>query len=95
MGAPGMSTAKYQALKPGKAEIILEYKRVFEDKPAAKTVKINVVVTSGTQTTQPGNAKVYRSPTENLFLPTGVPRRCGKHVTFVPYPEATVREVAP
>ena len=34
LGAPGMSTVKYQALKPGKAEIILEYKRVFEDKPA-------------------------------------------------------------
>jgi predicted secreted protein len=67
LGAPGMSTAKYQALKPGKAEIILEYKRVFEDKPAAKTVKINVVVTSGIQTTQPGNAKVYRSLNGKAF----------------------------
>ena len=34
-----------QSQNLGKGTIILEYKRVFEQRPAAKTVRINVVVT--------------------------------------------------
>ena len=53
-GAPGMSTAAFQAMKLGKSELVLEYRRVFEDKPPLNTVKINIVVTEdGRATTEP------------------------------------------
>jgi predicted secreted protein len=44
LGAPGVSTATFVAVKAGKSTIALEYKRVFEKKPAAKTFTVNVVV---------------------------------------------------
>ena len=54
LGAPGMSTASYLANKTGKAEIVLEYKRVFEQKPPLKTFKVTVaVVKGGTSSTKP------------------------------------------
>ncbi|MBO10240.1 MAG: hypothetical protein CMJ68_05710, partial [Planctomycetaceae bacterium] len=53
-GAPGMSTAAFQAMKLGKSELVLEYRRVFEDKPPLNTVKINIVVTEdGRAITEP------------------------------------------
>jgi len=68
LGAPGMSTATYEAMKTGKGEIVLEYKRVFEDKPPLNTVKINIVVTDdGRATPQPVAAKVHRSPNGKAF----------------------------
>lgn len=45
LGAPGMSTATFQALKTGTSELVLQYHRVFENKPPLNTVKIHVVVT--------------------------------------------------
>ena len=45
LGSPGQSEAIFKAKTLGKGTIILEYKRVFEQRPAAKTVRINVVVT--------------------------------------------------
>jgi len=54
LGAPGMSTASYLANKTGKAEIVLEYKRVFEQKPPLKTFKVTVAVAKGgTSSTKP------------------------------------------
>ena len=54
LGAPGMSTASYLANKTGKAEIVLEYKRVFEKKPPLKTFKVTVAVAKGgTSSTKP------------------------------------------
>lgn len=44
LGAAGESTATFVAVKPGKATIVLEYKRVFEEKPAAKTFTVDVEV---------------------------------------------------
>ncbi len=68
LGAPGMSTATYEAMKTGKGEIVLEYKRVFEDKPPLNTVKINIVVTDDGRTTpQPVAAKVHRSSNGKAF----------------------------
>ncbi len=68
LGAPGMSTATYEAMKTGKGEIVLEYKRVFEDKPPVNTVKINIVVTDdGRATPQPVAAKVHRSANGKAF----------------------------
>ncbi|MDP7012036.1 MAG: protease inhibitor I42 family protein [Verrucomicrobiota bacterium] len=68
LGAPGMSTATYQAMKTGKSKIVLEYKRVFEDKPPLNTVKINIVVTDdGGATTKPVATKVHRSANGKAF----------------------------
>jgi len=54
LGAPGMSTASYLANKAGKAQIVLEYKRVFEQKPPLKTFKVTVAVAKGgTSSTKP------------------------------------------
>jgi len=58
LGAPGMSTATFQAMKLGKSELVLEYRRVFEDKPPLNTVKINIVVTEdGRATAEPAANK--------------------------------------
>jgi len=65
LGAPGMSTASYLANKTGKAEIVLEYKRVFEQKPPLKTFKVTVAVAKGGG--KPGNTKVYRAPNGKPF----------------------------
>ncbi|MDG2014444.1 MAG: protease inhibitor I42 family protein, partial [Pirellulaceae bacterium] len=43
-GSGGVATATFRASKVGKATLILEYKRVFEKKPAAKTFQITVEV---------------------------------------------------
>ena len=59
LGAPGMSTATYQAMNTGKTQIVLEYKRVFENKPPVNTVKINIVVT------EDGRAVVDPAPNNN------------------------------
>ena len=57
LGAPGMSSASYLANKPGKAQIVLEYKRVFEKNPPIKTFKVTVaVVEGGTSSTKPAVA---------------------------------------
>jgi predicted secreted protein len=54
LGAPGMSTATFQAMKPGKNEISLGYRRVFEKNPPIKTFKVTVAVTEGgTSSTKP------------------------------------------
>ena len=54
LGAPGMSTATFQAMKLGKNEISLEYRRVFEKNPPVKTFKVTVVVAEGgTGSTKP------------------------------------------
>ncbi|HIL25677.1 MAG TPA: hypothetical protein EYG19_09815 [Verrucomicrobia bacterium] len=47
LGAPGMSTATFQAMKLGKNEISLEYRRVFEKNPPVKTFKVTVAVAEG------------------------------------------------
>ena len=58
LGAPGMSTATFQAMKLGKTQIVLEYHRVFENKPPVNTVKINIVVTEdGRATAEPAANK--------------------------------------
>ena len=44
IGAPGTSTAKFEAVSVGKGTIILEYKRTWEKKPATETFKVEVVV---------------------------------------------------
>ena len=44
IGAPGTSTAKFEAVSVGKGTIVLEYKRTWEKKPAAETFKVDVVV---------------------------------------------------
>ena len=54
LGAPGMSIASYLANKTGKAQIVLEYKRVFEQKSPLKTFKVTVAVAEGgTSSTNP------------------------------------------
>ena len=54
LGAPGMSMARFTTPQAGKSTIVLEYKRVFEKKPAAKKMTLNVVVTqNGRATPQP------------------------------------------
>ena len=65
LGAPGMSTASYLANKTGKVEIVLEYKRVFEQKPPLKTFKVTVTVAKGGG--KPENTKVYRAPNGKPF----------------------------
>ena len=65
LGAPGMSTASYLANKTGKVEIVLEYKRVFEQKPPLKTFKVTVTVAKGES--KPENTKVYRAPNGKPF----------------------------
>jgi len=61
LGAPGMSTATFQAMKLGKNEISLEYRRVFEKNPPIKTFKVTVAVAEGgTGSTKPtaGNNQI-------------------------------------
>ncbi|MBT5845109.1 MAG: protease inhibitor I42 family protein [Verrucomicrobiales bacterium] len=54
LGAPGMSTATFQAMKLGKNDISLEYRRVFEKNPPVKTFKVTVAVAEGgTGSTKP------------------------------------------
>ena len=54
LGAPGMSTATFQAMKLGKNEISLEYRRVFEKNPPIKTFKVTIAVAEGgTGSTKP------------------------------------------
>lgn len=54
LGVPGMSTASFTTTQAGKGTIVLEYKRVFEKKPPAKKITLNVVVTqNGRATPQP------------------------------------------
>ena len=56
LGAPGMSTATFQAMKLGKNEISLEYRRVFEKNPPIKTFKVTIAVAEGgTESTKPGS----------------------------------------
>ena len=44
IGAPGISTATFEAVEGGKGTIALEYKRIWEKNPPAETFKINLVV---------------------------------------------------
>jgi len=53
LGAPGMSTATYATTALGKGKIVLEYKRVFEKKAPASTVRINIVVTRDGRVAKP------------------------------------------
>ncbi|MFM1556744.1 MAG: protease inhibitor I42 family protein, partial [Limisphaerales bacterium] len=56
LGAPGMSTATFQAMKLGKNEISLEYRRVFEKNPPIKTFKVTIAVAEGgTESTKPAS----------------------------------------
>ncbi len=65
LGAPGMSTASFTTLQAGKGTIVLEYKRVFEKKPAAKKITINVVVTpNGLTKPKPAAARIAELETE-------------------------------
>ncbi|MCH2181063.1 MAG: protease inhibitor I42 family protein [Mariniblastus sp.] len=65
LGSGGVSTATFQATKVGKGKIILEYKRVFEEKPPAKTfsVKIDAVEPA---TDEPPKT-TYRAPNGKEF----------------------------
>ncbi|MEE2826988.1 MAG: protease inhibitor I42 family protein [Planctomycetota bacterium] len=65
LGSGGVSTATFKAVQVGKGKIVLEYKRDFEDKPAAKTfsVKINVVESAEDTQSQP----TYRAPNGKAF----------------------------
>ncbi|MDC0219218.1 protease inhibitor I42 family protein [Verrucomicrobia bacterium] len=61
LGAPGMSTATFQAMELGKNELSLEYRRVFEKNPPIKTFKVTVAVAEGgTESTKPtaGNNQI-------------------------------------
>ncbi|MFP6901621.1 MAG: protease inhibitor I42 family protein, partial [Opitutales bacterium] len=44
IGAPGISTATFEAIEGGKGTIVLEYRRIWEKNPAADTFKVNLVV---------------------------------------------------
>tara|TARA_Y100001934_G_scaffold115729_1_gene141647 strand:+ start:1290 stop:3719 length:2430 start_codon:yes stop_codon:yes gene_type:complete len=44
LGAPGISTATFEAVAGGKGTIVLEYKRPWEKNPPANTFKVNLVV---------------------------------------------------
>jgi len=59
LGAPGMSTATFQAMELGKNEISLEYRRVFEKNPPIKTFKATISVSaSETGDVSPAVAKL-------------------------------------
>ena len=65
LGSGGVATATFRASKVGKATLVLEYKRVFEKKPAAKTFQITVEVQ------EPGSegeaTKTYQAPNGKQF----------------------------
>lgn len=44
LGAPGISTATFEAVAGGKGTIVLEYKRPWEKNPPVNTFKVNLVV---------------------------------------------------
>lgn len=64
-GSGGVATATFRASKVGKATLVLEYKRVFEKKPAAKTFQITVEVQE--PSAEGKAAKTYQSPNGKEF----------------------------
>jgi predicted secreted protein len=45
IGAPGVSTATFEAVAGGKGTVALEYRRVWEKNPPVETFKVNLLVT--------------------------------------------------
>ena len=63
-GSGGSATANFVASKVGKGTLVLEYKRVFEDKPAAKIFQVTIEVQEK-QAGKPG--KTYQAPNGKDF----------------------------
>ena len=65
LGSGGVSTATFVAAKVGQGKIILEYKRVFEEKPPAKTFSVKIDVVEPTPDKQPETT--YQAPNGKKF----------------------------
>ncbi|MCH2179591.1 MAG: protease inhibitor I42 family protein [Mariniblastus sp.] len=64
-GSGGSATVNFLASQLGKGTLTLEYKRVFEDKPAAKTFQVTIEVRKKSPVTQP--EKIYQAPNGKKF----------------------------
>ncbi len=64
-GSGGVATATFTTAKVGKGKIILEYKRVFEEKPPAKTFSVKIDITQPTPDKQ--SDTIYKSPNGKAF----------------------------
>ena len=65
LGSGGISTATFVAAKVGKGKIVLEYKRVFEEKPPAKTFSVKIDIVEPTPDEQPET--IYKAPNGKPF----------------------------